>query len=498
MMGCMQSPVPGVVDSRVHVPRTVAGVDALDAIRGEFEHRNPAYSPMRRHPKPGGKPLFIRTWAEEAGGLSLPRGGLSRVRAALRGAGVEFRLEDRRTEGRPSMHGRIPEHRVELWPHQREALEAAYARQNCIVRAPVGSGKTSMALALIARVNYPTIVIVPTRGLLDQWVKRAGIELGLEGDALGLVHGPRARWRLQPLTIAIQGTLAEHGVDEELNEFFGMVLCDEAQFFAARTFFAAVDPFRSKYRIAVSADHSRKDRMEFLTQDLFGVVAADIKQSVVEGAGHVLDVGIDVIPTCFDADWYGMGSGQEIDFDRLLKEMAADEERNALILEHVCLEVREGQQVLVMAHQREHCQKLVAGLVANHVRAGFLIGGDDYRGEFVQTRAGLAAGTAQVGVGTFKSIGTGIDMPAVGRVVAATPVAANRQFFNQVRGRACRTAEGKRNARMLYFWDERVFGLKHLENIVKWNRTVRVRKDGGWVEGREYLQERRRRKYDAA
>jgi hypothetical protein len=110
----------------------------------------------------------------------------------------------------------------------------------------------------------------------------------------------------------------------------------------------------------------------------------------------------------------------------------------------------------------------------------------------VQTKSRLTSGEVQVGVGTFKAIGTGIDMPAVERVAAATPVAANRQFFNQVRGRACRSSKGKKPPRMTYFWDERVFGLKHLQNIVQWNRTVSVRHAGGWVEGREYLRARRK------
>ncbi len=77
---------------------------------------------------------------------------------------------------------------------------------------------------------------------------------------------------VQPITIAIQKTLAAHGVDDELRSFFGAVICDEVQLFGAKTFYEVIDPWPAKYRIGVSADERRKDRKEFLIHHQFGEV----------------------------------------------------------------------------------------------------------------------------------------------------------------------------------------------------------------------------------
>jgi superfamily II DNA or RNA helicase len=484
-----------VVDNRVRLLGELPE-DVGAALRARFTHRNPKRDALRRMGIPGwwAEPEEIATWEASAGELSLPRGGMSRVRAALREGNVEFKVVDERCAGDPEMqgHGLALREGLELWAHQEHALREAIAKQNCIVRAPTGSGKTLLAMALVAEVQLPTLVIVHNVELLEQWVKRAG-DLGVAEREIGIVRG-KVR-RLRPLTVAMQRTLAQHGVDEELAGAFGAVIVDECHLSPAATFFAAIDPFPARYRIGVSADHRRKDGKEFLAADLFGEVAADIKLEEVEAAGHVLDVEVRVVATEFRADWYGMPEGgdeeRELDFGRLLEEMAADADRNARAVSVVLDEVAAGERVLVMAHRREHCRQLAAQLVAHGCPAGFLIGGDDYRKEFEATRDAMISGKLRVGVGTFQSVGTGIDLPSVGRVVAVTPLASNRQLFGQVRGRACRAAKGtgKRDARLYYLLDP-VFGRRHLKNLMRWNRSVVVRgESGAWREAREWLDE---------
>lgn len=500
-----------VVDSRVAIEAATAGTELLDLVREEFVHKNPKRDALKHMGYAYSRePKRIVTWADEEGGewLTVPRGGLKRVREVFRREGVTYDLEDCRTEGAADLRGRIPEHRVSLYPHQREALEAALARETCIIKAPTGSGKTCMGFALAAQTGLPTLVIVNGRALFDQWLERAKSELGLQPRQVGVLQGSRRD--IRPLTLATQGALAEHGVDEELAEAFGCVIFDEVQLAAAPTIFRCVDPFAARYRVGISADQRRKDRKEFLIHDLFGEVAKDVDREELEDQGRVLDVEVLVVPTEFRADWYGVedeeadsasGEVREVDFGRLLGEMAADGARNVLAADWAWraagaeLETPGFQvgQVLVMAHRREHCRELAALIVARGLPAGFLIGGEDYRSDFVRTRERIAAGERVAGVGTYQAIGQGVDMPAVGALVAATPLAANRQKFAQVRGRICRVVRGKRRATLVYLWDRHVFGLAHLRNLVRWNRTVRVRADGGWVEGREYLKRARQR-----
>ncbi len=481
-----------VIDNRIHVPLRGLGDGVAQELAAGFEHHNAKREDLRRMGLPHwGEPAIIRTWVNEAdkGYVSLPRGGMQRVRDVLREHGHTWKVEDLRSDGNPEL-GEISEHKLELWPHQREALDAFIAKQQGIIRAPTGSGKTSLGFAVASRVGLPTLVVVDSKALMDQWVRRAVVELGMKVRDVGILRGSTRRVR--SVTIGMAQTLA-HCASDFAGDF-GLVICDEVQGFSAPSFMAAVDPFKARYRLGISADHRRKDKKEFLIHDVFGDVVHDIDRKRLEDEGRVLDVEVRVVPTEFRADWYGMADGddgedeRELDFDCLLKEMAADEERNRLGVELVMAEVQAGERVLAMAHQREHCQVLSRVFVLRRVKSGFLIGGPDFRSEFQRTAKGLLAGKMQVGVGTLKAIGKGIDLPAVGRAVVFTPVAGNRQFSGQVRGRICRAPPGKRDAVLYVLWDQHCsFGPRHLRNLVAWNRSVKVRQGDGWVDGREYL-----------
>jgi superfamily II DNA or RNA helicase len=247
----------------------------------------------------------------------------------------------------------------------------------------------------------------------------------------------------------------------------------------------------ARYRIGVSADVKRKDRKEPLMHDLFGDVAVDVDRDDLIRSGHVLDVEVRAVPTAFAAPWYGMRDEndstdtREIDFMRLVREMSDDPARNDQIVRIALEEVRAGHQVLVMAHLREHCMRLGQLINAGGARCGYLIGGDDSAAEFASTAAGLKNGTMRVGVGTYKAVGMGLDLPQVSVGIAATPIAANRQFFGQVRGRICRTSKGKTVARLYVLLDANVFP-RHVKNMAAWNSTVMVlERDGSWVSARQ-------------
>ncbi len=481
------------VDNRIRVDlrewRDDPGMSGvLELLKQDFTHVNPQREMLRRIGKPHwGEPKTIETWHQDDEQLSLPRGGMDRVRRRLEEAGLARRVVDDRERGDPAGED-LPDHRLQLYPYQEKAVQAALRQECGIIRAPTGSGKTCVGFALVGRIKVATLIIVYNTGLFDQWVKRAQKELGMRAEDIGCIRG--SKFKLRPLTIAMQQSINARGVDEKLASYFGMVIVDEVQRAAARTMFDAVDPFAARYRFGISADQRRKDKKEFLTQDLFGGVIEDIKRSDLIKSGHVLDVQVRVVPTDFSAPWYGMASEDEPDLEldtvRLTAEIADDVGRNELVLAAVMNEV-EDEQVLVFSHRREHCLVIDRRLVMMGVRTGFLIGGEDYRQEFVKSVAGVEQGSIRVGVGTYQAVGQAIDLPGVSVGVAATPIAANRQVFNQVRGRLCRVAAGKKSARLYYLYDRHVFGRKHLENLVQWNADVVVQEGGVWVPAREYL-----------
>lgn len=491
------------MDNRVRLQASDVAEPVLERLLDAFAHENPKFKALSRARQPTGSELpVIRTWRRIEGEVSFPRGGYRRVRDVLEAEKVPVEVEDRRVS---SYDPSIPDHRAPprfvvgdpLWDHQERAATAAMKRQNCLVRSSTGSGKTTIGFAMIGRLKQRTLVVVSTRNLLDQWVERAELELGIPKREVGIVGA--GSQRLRPVSIALQQTLAR-GIDPEMLEYFGMVLYDEVQEAAARTVFDAIDPWPAKYRIGVSADERRKDRKEFLIHDLFGAVAAEVAQEDLIDRGVVVDVQICVVPTSFQAPWYksvqvrGNVWMRQSAARRLAEEISTDEARNALARSFAAREVAEGRQVFVFTERVEHALVLDRDLVAGGTRSGTLVGGEEYRRAFNETKARLRSGEPGAGVGTIKAIGKGTDIPTVSSAVVATPIAGNRQLFGQVRGRVCRSAGGKESGRLYYLWDRAVAGKKAIENLERWYRGCVVVFDGSdWVPAREYLTAMRRK-----
>jgi superfamily II DNA or RNA helicase len=500
----MPAPVQIVVDSRIRIPLNALSSETRDALREEFTHDNPDHERERRRLKAGGfrrkgppVPEKIRTWREEGGELTLPRGRLSRVRAMLTEHGVSTKLVDRRTEGsgpRPDGYALGPH--IVPYEFQLDMVAGARATQNCLLRGPTGCGKSCVAARLAIDIGLCTLVLVQTRELFEQWKRRLVGDLGLREDDVGVIQG--ARGKIRPITIAMVQTFAKHA--HKYRGVFGLLIFDEVQRAAAATFYPAVDACDAKYRVGVSADERRKDGKDFLIYDVFGKVAADVPRKTLIEQGVVLDTEIRMVPTKFETEWYADLSPDQrqdpIYFDRLLRCMTQDRERNLLIARLVVEQTRAGHLALVFSHRVEHCLSLRADIVVDEPRCGVVVGDPEMRRESEETVAGLGTGAIVAAVGTYQSIGTGIDLPAVDRGIATTPIHTNRPFVGQVRGRLCRVdrrpGATKKDSILYVLWDRAIHGLVPLRNYLRFNQgnvTV-LDPDTGAIElGRAYLKQ---------
>jgi superfamily II DNA or RNA helicase len=490
------------VDNRLRVALADLPPGVAEALKAECQHANPAYHKAKSMGfKAWNEKPVIATWRERKGELTLPRGATTIVRKVFADNGLEEPdWDDQRATGLPYVRRIVQEHKRVLWDHQEDVVEAALARENCLVRAPTGSGKTSAAIALAVRCKMPTLVIVWSSNLFDQWMLRLTEELGLSRKQIGQIRGSKRT--SAPITMAMQQTLyANPKLVREIRPMFGCVMADEVQRFAARTFMDVIDAFPAKYRVGWSADETRKDRKEFLIYDVFGTVAADIDRDMLVKKRLVHDVEVRVVPTDFTADWYVQqmrDDEQTPDFNALLDSMASNAARNAMIMTLARCEQAFGNQVLALTHRREHATGMARAEMAFGGQCGVLLGGPENGAEFVRTVEAMRKRKLHFAAGTYQAIGQGLDIPSVTRGIACTPIATNRQFFGQVRGRLCRRADGKRDAVLYYLWDRHVFGLEPIMALKRWNKVVKVQHltAGGeqWLSVEDFIDEWNRRK----
>jgi len=159
-------------------------------------------------------------WDHRVGALRAPAMHLEAIRAELERRGV--RVED--LAGRPAdlvTRWRAPA----LRPYQEDALWAwRRAGGQGLVVLPTGSGKTRLAVAAMAQAGAPTLVLVPTRVLLEQWVRE--ISAAYPGPVGCLGDGQR---QVEAVTVAT----FESGWRqmERLGNLFRLLVVDEVHHF---------------------------------------------------------------------------------------------------------------------------------------------------------------------------------------------------------------------------------------------------------------------------
>ena len=501
------------VDDRLRLPLAEVPEGVADAICAAFVYKNPEFAKAKAFGFKGRIPRFIATYRRGNGELSVPRGGIGKVRFILREYGLTWSVVDRRAC--PPALDRFPPSRVQLYPFQERMVAAALAKQNSLWRCPQGGGKTTAALEFIRRIGMPALVVVGSGTLLEQWTRRAQLDLGMQPKDVGIIGAGKNRRGL--LTIGMAQTLTRR-VDE-LRGLFGTVVQDEVQTAGAASFQNVVDHLDAKYRLGVSGDERRADHKEFLVYDQFGQfgeVGCEVTRDELETEGFILPVEVRVVLTDYECSWWAAlaaqpanrGESEEHRRQRVLRErmdrqvefvteLTQDAQRNTRVVGLAARAIEDAGQVIVLSARREHCHALDSQIQGTGLSCGLLIGGEDYADQFADTLRRFVAGEARAAVGTYQAIGVGFDVPQAARGVFATPVANSRdgaQQFRQFLGRFARRYEGKRDAAVYYLLDVRVFGLSPVRNLLRWCRQVMVETpDGGMMNAKEWLHAQTRR-----
>jgi superfamily II DNA or RNA helicase len=481
--------------------------ELADELCAEFTYDNPEYAKAQTFGFYKRVPKYLTSWARsDAGTLSFPRGGISRVWDILTKYGESATISNQTLDGERVVW---PTPRVTLYDYQETLVAAAMAKfreedSTCLWRSVQASGKTTAALVLAARLGRKALVIISNSVLQRQWMERVESELGIRA---GQVGGGKSDLS-GPVVVAMQQSMSKLSATDLAR--FGLVIGDEIQLFAADTFQKSVDRIPARCRLGVSGDERRADRKECLIYDQFGPIVAEVTAEDLVAKGRIHEVEVRVVRSSFTADWWTaidrlpIRPGETVEKtaqrkarmkidqgERLIEELCQDQDRTGIVVALAQSSVAEVGQVLVLSTRRDHCHRLDAALTAVGLRSGLLIGGPDYKAEFERTIRAFKAGEIDVAVGTYQAIGVGFDLPSMARGICAVPIAnadKGAQQWRQYRGRFARSAKGKTDAALYYVWDERVYGDKPLRHLLRWNERVVIQNGSeGWVSAKTWL-----------
>jgi superfamily II DNA or RNA helicase len=428
------------VSNRLELSAPLPGRVA-DTIRDRLSFPNPAHEEAeKRGFSTWNIPKEIKGYTLDADVLTGPRGFARQLVAILEYHHVRYELKDRRRTLAPVDF----DFKGELRDFQVEAIEAMGGRDFGTLAAPTGSGKTVMALALIAQRRQPTLIVVHTKELQNQWISEIGKFLGISARKVGVIGGGKMRIG-QKITVGLVQSL--YKIARKVAPHIGNLIVDECHRAPSRTFTEAVTAFDSRYMTGLSATPWRRDGLSRLIWWHLGDKVHEVDKATLVQAGHVLQTDVVWRKTSFQPTY-----DPSEEYSRMLSELTEDPGRNALIADDVAREAQNGGGVcLVLSDRKAHVETLAALLEARGVKAAMLTGdlGNRKRAQVVE---GLNAGRVKVLVATGQLIGEGFDAAALSTLFLATPIKFNGRLL-QYLGRVLRPAPGKDRAKVYDYLD---------------------------------------------
>ncbi|RZB31836.1 MAG: hypothetical protein SRB1_01455 [Desulfobacteraceae bacterium Eth-SRB1] len=380
----------------------------------------------------------------KADGLWIPRGYMRQLVLLCRHYGIKHQLDDQRRALEIvdfNFAGRLKQ-------FQKEAVNVMLAKDFGTLCAPTGSGKTVMALNMIAARRQPALIVVHTKDLAFQWVDRISAFLGIPADDVGFIGGGKKNIG-QKVTVALVQSLYKFA--ETAAKKTGFLIVDECHRCPSRTFTEAVTCFDSKYMLGLSATPWRRDNLSKLIFWHLGDVHHEVDKNRLIEKGYVLSAEVIVRETDFEPYYDPVN-----EYSKMLSELTTDDVRNRLIASDVALESRNIAGVcLIMSDRKKHCETLQALLKYKHKVASELLTGDLKDSERQKVLERLNQGQVKVLIATGQLIGEGFDCKNLSTLFFATPVRFSGRVI-QYLGRVLRPAPGKQKAMVYDYVDVKV------------------------------------------
>ena len=436
---------PGAVQVRVTVDDRlrVAATDCPPALYEGLRHfvaercafDNPLYWQAREHRRPCAHlPRRIELGLADADHLSVPRGLGRELRRAITELNAQAQVLV--VEGRCAPPAPPMTLAVALRPYQQEAVQRAAIQRDGVIVAPTGSGKTLMAMGLIARLGVRSLILVHTRTLLDQTCAVVERSLGVQPGRLGGGHDD-----VRDITVAMVQTVTRRDA-AALRDAFGLILLDEAHHCPAATFTEVVQRFRARWRIGLTATPERADALHPLLYATLGPELYRVRPGAMVDLGSLCAAAVQPVETSFRG-------GRQLDRVEMVTRLCADPTRNAEVVQVVA--ATRGRHALVLSERVEHCEALTRLLLERQVPAQLLVG----KMAPAQRQAALARfldAPESVLVATSSLVGEGFDCPDLDTLYLAVPT-GNTTRTTQALGRVLRPQPGKGAPRVYDFVD---------------------------------------------
>ena len=338
---------------------------------------------------------------------------------------------------------------------QNEALKKALETGHGVLSLPCGYGKTTVALAIAAKLGFRTMIVVHKEFLANQWRER--IKQFCPGATIGLVQQDRIETDADFVIAMLQSlSLKEYTFDQF--ETIGTVFVDEAHHVCARVFSQSLFKICPRHTFGLSATPDRKDGLTKVLHWFLGPTFFSVERENQKN--------VEVFPIEFDCRHFKdpppCNKTGKISLVQMITDLVENRDRNDMIVKLITKITRKTtRQVLVLSDRRLHCEFLHSHFPEI---SGLYMGGmkeDDL----------LKTSKKQIIFGTFSQAHEGLDIPTLDTVILSTPKSDIKQSI----GRIMRETGGKKNCPQIFdIWDQ--WCLLH----AMYQKRLKVYRQGGF------------------
>jgi superfamily II DNA or RNA helicase len=330
--------------------------------------------------------------------------------------------------------------------YQEEVHTVAISEGRGVIEACVGSGKTLMAMRIIKELGVNTLIVVPSKALLEQWQpileEHFGTRQVIRLDSVELSSTALRKVKKRPVrlvNIQALAALRKKGILKEVINDIDCVVFDEFHHAGSKSFTDLLAEMGHIYhRFGFTGTFLRNDAKIL---ELWGVLSTVLYQypahkAIAEGFLTPIEVRVHRLPgearrsyqSEYSANYCGVKKRRP---EALLKR----------ILEIITKQVGPAEPVLILVNRKDQCGAVISRYLEDRGIGNIYISGDSEPEEIVKALADFNAGKIRILIGS-QIIGEGIDVRAAAHLILANGGKSEIAIV-QATGRLVRLNQGK-------------------------------------------------------
>lgn len=409
-----------LINSEIYLKRVQLNLKLIEFIRDNLNILNSDYFVRKRLGKSAYNiEKYFKLIEETPEGIIIPRGFMASLIKFCNTENISYKIIDERCK--------LPETEVvstiNLLSHQTDALKITEIKDFGVIVSPPGSGKTIMALELIARKRQPTLILVHRKQLFDQWIDRIQNFLSIPKNRIGQIGNQKEKIG-DEITVATIQSLSRRDFTDLTNQF-GMIIVDECHHIPAKSFREVITKLNCYYLYGLTATPKRKNNDEKLIYVYIGNIIYEItqKEFLIE-QDNKIEINIRetnlFVPFDYKIDSYETIS-QVLVFDTL---------RNNLILKDIEENIPRFKSILILTERKAHVN--ILNLYLKDKYETIAITGDDSDSSRKSKLEQIEQGHFQIIISTGQYFGEGIDVNSLECLFIVYPFAFEGKLIQYI------------------------------------------------------------------